>query len=723
MRPALAALRSRLAGMLDSSSARATAALVLLAGTLVLAGSAIGYWQSRELAREKELAAMNLAAADEAERLAEGLESLSRTLVALAADDSISSAVVDSEGRSRHLAPVLRLVETTLVRQFGGQSARQRIGEPAVAVLDYQGRWLLGSPGASAEEFADAPWIREVTQGSPRAHFDAHKRVFYIAQPVIFPATGMAEGVLVAVVRMAGGSVASARSPRWIERVGSAQGVSPLVSDPRYLTVSRRLPLAEPLADLQLFLAIGISNGTLQNDALAILRPHLVVALVGILAAIVLGLVLGRRMGRPLMRVAGTLRASRTLENGAEPRFEASAVGGSSELRLLARTLDDTFGALARSTAQAHLVKSALDAARDGVVIADMRAPDQPLIYVNRAFEDLTGYPAAEVLGRNCRFLHASDVTQPPLDALRDAIRDGRPANALLRNWRKDGTPFWNELSIAPVRDPAGRVTHFVGIQKDVTERVRAEEHLRAAQKLESLGQLTGGLAHDFNNLLGIVIGNLDLLTELLPEGSSERARSDNALQAALRGAAITQSLLAVARRQRLEPQAIDVNERLREMLPLLANTAGRRVRLQAELADGPTPTLVDISGLDAALLNLSINARDAMAESGGTLRLRTSILELPGAVANPEYAELPPGRYVRIDVADSGCGMPDAVRERAFEPFFSTKAPGHGTGLGLAMVYGFARQSGGTAVLQSAPGAGTTASILLPSRPCPEAP
>ena len=716
MRPALAALRSRLSSALDSAGARGAVTVALLAGMLVLAGSLVSYWFARDLAQEKEISAITLAAADEAERLAQGLESFSRAIATLAADASIASSVVDSEGRNRHLEPVLRLVQSTLVRQFAGQSVRLRSGEPAVAVLDYRGRWLLGSRDASAEEFQDATWIQDVAKGSPRARYDETRRVLYIAHPVIFPTTGTAEGILVGIVRMADGAVDSTRSPRWTERFGSARDVAPLTAGPKYLTAQRHLALPEPLAELPLVLAIGISHAALESQARAILRPHLMIAVIGILAASALGAALGRQIGQPIMRLAEAVHAKAPHGGGNRPSLLASAAGGSREVRLLARALDTAFDAARIGTAQAHLAKTALDAAPDGVVIVDMGMPDYPLIYVNPAFERITGYRAADVLGRNLRFLHAKDAGQPGLGPLRDAIRDCEPHDVLLRNWRKDDTPFWNQLSVAPVRDADGQVTHFVGMQKDVSEHMRAEEHLRNAQKLEALGQLTGGLAHDFNNLLGIVIGNLDLLTELLPEGAPERARCDTALKAALRGADVTRSLLAVARRQRLEPYLIDVNERLREMLPLVGNTVGRRVHVCAEFGGGPMLALVDAGGLDTTLLNLALNARDAMSESGGTLCLRTTTLTLPADATDAAFAELPPGHYVRIDVVDSGRGMSEAVRERAFEPFFTTKPSGQGTGLGLSMAYGFARQSGGTAILTSASGRGTTASVVLPA-------
>ncbi len=708
-------MRARLTNLLDSTGGRVGAASALLAGTLVIASSAVSYWYARDLARQKQLAAMELAAADEATRLADGLESFSRAIAALASDETVGASVVDSEGRQRHLAPILRLVQSTLVRQFAGQSDRPKSVAPAVAVLDYRGRWLLGSPGAFPADFANAPWVQDTASGTPRAHYDDRRRVLYIAHPVVFLATGKPEGILIGIVTLVDAITGSPRTSLRAEAFGTEHDIAALTSDRGFLAAARRLPLAGPLVDQRLFYAVGIANEALDAEALAILRPHLAIALAGLAAAALLGIAMGKHLGRPLTRFADAVLRLGLDAGDRHERFADSATDGSSEVRFLARSLDDALAALSRSSAQAHLAKAALDAARDGMMIVDTNAVDWPLTYVNRAYEVITGYHAEEVLGRNCRFLHARNPTQPALDHLRDGVRKSEPRSVLLRNFRKDGTPFWNELSIAPVRGLQGQVTHYVGIMRDVSDRLRAEESLREAQKLESLGQLTGGLAHDFNNLLGIIIGNLDLLAEAVPEGSAERARCENALDAALRGVNVTRSLLAVAQRQRLEPQAVDVNERLRGMLPLIENTVGRRVQVRAEFSGDPMDVRVDIGGLDAVLLNLSINARDAMAQGSGTLRLHTAGLTVTATDPHPEHLGLPPGRYVCIEVIDDGCGMSDEVRAKAFEPFVTTKATGQGTGLGLSMTYGFARQSGGTATLRSAPGAGTVATLILP--------
>ena len=710
---------ARASRLLEGTSAQTAALFAALTAAVVLAGSAISYWFARDLARNKELAAMTVSTEDEAERLAERLGAFSQLIATLAADEAIAAAVVDSEGRNRHLRPVLRLMQPTLDRQFSAQASGGRIRQAVVAVLDYRGRPLVGSIEGLEAKLSLPEGLERAMRGTPVVRFDAARHVLYVAHPVVFGATAQAEGIALGILEISEETLPSKRSQRWRETLALQSQAGP-PTNAASTSVTRPLPLPPPLSALPLALTMSIPDSALDAEARAILRPHLVVAVIGMLLAALAGVGVAQRTSRPLRRLAEEARVLSPAQAGRS--FAAVAAGGTREVRQLGRSLDEALGALRESTATARLAKAALDAASEGIVIVDMTDPAMPATYVNRAYGAITGYGPEEVIGRNCRFLHAQDPAQPALDTLRHAIRTGQTAQVVLRNWRKDGSPFWNELGISPVYGAQGRVTHYIGILKDVSERIRNEEHVRASQKLESLGQLTGGLAHDFNNLLGIVIGNLDLLHETLPEGTPEQARAQTALQAALRGADVTRSLLAVARRQHLEPQDIDVNERIRDLLPLVGNTLGRRVQLHLELTPDTLHALVDGSGFDTAILNFAINARDAMAETGGELRLSTCALELPAHPPEPEYADLPAGKYVRIEIADNGCGMPPEVRARAFEPFFTTKPTGRGTGLGLSMVYGFARQSGGTAVLREAPGGGTIAALILPAAAGPAA-
>jgi len=244
-------------------------------------------------------------------------------------------------------------------------------------------------------------------------------------------------------------------------------------------------------------------------------------------------------------------------------------------------------------------------------------------------------------------------------------------------------------------------------------ERQRIEQQLRQAQKMEAMGQLTGGIAHDFNNLLGVIVLNLDLLIETAPGDATQSELAGAALNSALHGAELTHRLLAFGRQQTLSQQIIDLNERLPDIIRILERTLGERVRIATLLADNLWRTRIDPSQIEDALLNLAINARDAMPD-GGSLTIETANIELDQHYAAC-HADAVAGEYVMLAMTDTGHGMPPEIAERAMEPFFTTKPQGQGTGLGLAMIYGFAKQSGGHLNIYSEVGVGTTVRLYLP--------
>ena len=270
---------------------------------------------------------------------------------------------------------------------------------------------------------------------------------------------------------------------------------------------------------------------------------------------------------------------------------------------------------------------------------------------------------------------------------------------------------FLDVVSAARVeRDAEGAFVHVLGGLTDVTERKRAEEALRQAQKIEAIGQLTGGVAHDFNNLLAVVVGNLDLLRRRLPDDPKMVRLVESALEGAQRGASLTQRLLAFARRQELQPEAVDVAELVGGITDMLQRLLGPMIRLDARFAPGLPAAHVDAHQLELAILNLAVNARDAM-PAGGTLEVRAA----PEQIAVGDPPGLSPGRYLRLSLTDQGEGMSEATLARATEPFFTTKGVGKGTGLGLSMVHGLAAQSGGRLAIRSRVGEGTTVELYLP--------
>jgi len=262
------------------------------------------------------------------------------------------------------------------------------------------------------------------------------------------------------------------------------------------------------------------------------------------------------------------------------------------------------------------------------------------------------------------------------------------------------------DVSVQPVRSPEGEIIYLLFEARDITDLKMAQEQLRQSQKMEALGQLTGGIAHDFNNLLTVVVGGLDIISKRAEEGKIKRY-ADNALAAAERGARLTGQLLAFSRVQRLEVRPTYVAPLIQNMRPLLRNVLGPGISKKFELDEAMIPVMADPTQLEVAVLNLAINARDAMPD-GGTLTFTTRPVQISGE------SDVEDGDYIELCISDTGTGMPPEVVERAFEPFFTTKEVGKGTGLGLSMVYGMARQSGGAARIESAPGKGTSVNLLF---------
>jgi PAS domain S-box-containing protein len=284
-----------------------------------------------------------------------------------------------------------------------------------------------------------------------------------------------------------------------------------------------------------------------------------------------------------------------------------------------------------------------------------------------------------------------------------------------LRYSTSDNKVVHGATSIALVKNEKGETEQLIVQINDTSEKKLVNERLQKAQKMEAIGQLTGGLAHDFNNLLTVVIGNLQLLDGKLGADEKITKRVAEAIDAAQKGSDLTKQLLAFARKQELEPRDVGVNGLVAGMAPLIARTIGENVELKVEVMAGDPHSLIDPSQLESAILNLAINARDAMENSGRlTIETQPAYLDRFYADKNPDVV---PGHYVMVAVTDSGCGMSTELLEKVFQPFFTTKAPGHGTGLGLSMVYGFIKQSGGHISVYSEVGHGTSVKMYLPRR------
>jgi PAS domain S-box-containing protein len=343
----------------------------------------------------------------------------------------------------------------------------------------------------------------------------------------------------------------------------------------------------------------------------------------------------------------------------------------------------------------------------------------------NRQSETMFGHARDEVVGRRfAEFGIPADIRDGFPQRLARFVQASRLSVPVqryeTRALRRDGSEFPVEVSMTALRRGDGYVLNaFV---RDLTEKIRIEEQFRQAQKMEAVGQLTGGLAHDFNNLLAIIIGNLDVLSELRELDSEQEELLHGAIGAALSGSELTRRLLAFARRQPLQPESIDLNELISEIGKLLSRTLGENIDVKFDLDRTIPQVVADQAQLGTAIANLANNARDAM-PGGGRLHIATRNARLDEAYA-AQHVEVEPGDYVAIEISDTGEGMPPEVLERIFEPFFTTKPVGKGTGLGLSMVFGFMKQSRGHINVYSEPGHGTTFRLYLrPAVPSPEQP
>lgn len=344
-----------------------------------------------------------------------------------------------------------------------------------------------------------------------------------------------------------------------------------------------------------------------------------------------------------------------------------------------------------------------------------MLDPAGVVISWNPGAERIKGYSADEALGRHfSQFYTPEDrAAELPQRALSAATSKGKFEG---EGWRvrKDGTKFWASVLIDALRGEDGTLIGFAKITRDMTERRVMQEQLHQSQKMEAIGQLTGGVAHDFNNLLTVILGNLDLLSQQIPVEQVRWRRSvDMALKASERAATLTQQLLAFARRQPLKPKPTQIGRLVTRWAEMIRRTLPESISIRRIEDIDVGIAEIDANQLESALLNLAVNARDAM-PSGGTLTIETTTAHVSEADTRL-LTELKPGNYILICVTDTGTGMTPEVLERAFEPFFTTKPMGQGTGLGLSQVFGFVKQSGGHLKIYSRPGHGTTVKIYIP--------
>jgi PAS domain S-box-containing protein len=360
--------------------------------------------------------------------------------------------------------------------------------------------------------------------------------------------------------------------------------------------------------------------------------------------------------------------------------------------------------------AERMLLMTAIEQSAEGIVITDATGT---IRYVNPAFSRVSGYSREEALGKNPRLLKSGKQDEAYYRKLWTTILGGEIWQDEIVNRRSDGSLYIEEMTITPVRNQRGEITHFIAIKAEVTERKRLEQQLRQAQKMEAVGRLAGGVAHDFNNLLTIISGYGGLLLEHPGIIEPLRGYVNEIRNASGRAASLTRQLLAFSRQQVLAPRVLGLNAVVANIEKMLKRLIGEDVDLVTNLGESLWPVKADPGQLEQVLLNLAVNARDAM-PNGGVLTITTANVEMDSASAQTHFP-LSPGPYVLLAFNDTGIGMDAETQARIFDPFFTTKDKGKGTGLGLAMVYGIVKQSGGYIWVYSEVGKGTTFKIYLP--------
>ncbi len=424
------------------------------------------------------------------------------------------------------------------------------------------------------------------------------------------------------------------------------------------------------------------------------------------------------RLDLPFIVVSGTIgeeRAVECLKAGAtdyllKDRLSRLAPMVSRALREAGERKDRQ-----RAEQRNQLQANALEAAANGILITDRIGK---ILFANHAFCAMTGYPLEEVLGRNPRILKSDQHDPGFYRNLWQTILSGRVWRSEIINRRKDGTLYTEENTITPVRTSSGEITHFISVQEDITKRRNLEEQLRQAQKMESVGHLAGGVAHDFNNILTIIQGHASLLLSdpSIPDAVKESA--DQIAQAAERATGLIRQLLAFSRKQVMQSRTLDLNAVVSQMTKMLRRILGEDISLQVTFSIGQASIRADPGMMEQVLLNLAVNARDAMPR-GGRLVITTTAETIDDACvqSNPRAVA---GDYVCLTVRDDGCGIAPEILPRIFEPFFTTKDIGKGSGLGLATVYGIVQQHAGWITVQSEVGRGTAFQIFLPAIPVP---
>lgn len=363
-----------------------------------------------------------------------------------------------------------------------------------------------------------------------------------------------------------------------------------------------------------------------------------------------------------------------------------------------------------RAEAEHMRLMAAIEQVEEVVVMTDVNGIIQ---FVNPAFERTTGYSREEAVGQNPRILKSGQQDEQFYIDLWETISSGRTWAGRMVNKRKDGTFYTEESTVSPVRDASGRIINYVSVQRDITEELRLAAQSQQAQKMEAVGLLAGGVAHDYNNMLGVILGYTELAMNKVEAAQPLYTDLKHILNAAKRSADITRQLLAFARKETIIPVALDLNRSVVSILNMLRRLIREEIELAWLPAVGQCPIKMDPIQVEQILMNLCLNARDAITGVGKvTIETGSAVLDETYCA---DHAGFVPGKYVLLAVSDDGSGMDKEIVDHIFDPFFTTKGVGQGTGLGLSMVYGIVSQNNGFINVYSEPGKGTTFKIYLP--------
>jgi signal transduction histidine kinase/CheY-like chemotaxis protein len=689
----------------------AITASILIAAVMVIIGG-MSYWTSRSQIVENAVRALEYEATIAAEAIGGRLATITGTFASLSDNTVVFNALIDSAGRETYLIPF-----------FQGFTSINDV-PIRVSLVDFQAQVLAETETTIAAPEQKAWLLKSIESGrSVGAIFEEPSGRFLImAKMLLYPRTNTVEGVLIFKLPLENLLAPQHRglgAERTLELAYRTAGMATegdqpageterqAGSDESHLTVSLDVPVAPLLSEVGLAVKISRDKRALEAPLHRLFMTHMVIGIASTLIVLLASLWAGRRLTRPL-RELESLATSIVDSESFGNRFQAS---GSDEINQLGvafnhmlERLTEVYGKLKASASRlTTLVHSLPDtvfildqAGRQIAVLmdADSGQPEESPCQARRA-EAQDVLPERELLLATIRTAVESHSAQ-----LVEYVSEV-PKNRRKRSF---------EARVTPLPSDFGPVPAVMWVVRDVTESKRAEEALRQAQKMEAVGQLTGGVAHDFNNLLAVIMGNAEIVEH---KYGSKGTPAKAIIRAASRGAELTQRLLAFSRQQPLRPHAVDLSGLIAGMTELLGRTLGETIAIKTTAPARPWKALVDPGQVENALLNLAINARDAM-PSGVTLAIEAANASLRDPAEALRF-EVAAGDYVMLTVTDDGTGMPPDVLSHVFEPFFTTKEVGQGSGLGLSMVYGFAKQSGGCVTIDSTEGRGTTVRLYLP--------